>query len=51
MLQEGKADDARDELTRLQNDNPEDGVLLMYAERFAELDELPREMLFEFDTK
>jgi adenylate cyclase len=51
LLQEGKADDARDELTRLQNDNPEDGVLLMYAERFAELDELPREMLFEFDTK
>ena len=51
LLQEGKADEARDELSRLQNDNPEDGVIGMYAERFAELDELPREMLFEFDTK
>jgi len=50
-LQEGKADEARDELSRLQSENPEDGVIGMYAERFAELDELPREMLFEFDTK
>ncbi len=51
LLQEGKADEARDELNRLQNENPADGVISLYAERFAELNELPREMLFEFDTK
>ncbi len=51
LLQEGKADEARDELDRLKNDHPNDGVIGMYAERFATLEELPREMLFEFDTK
>jgi adenylate cyclase len=51
LLQEGKAAQARDELRQLQLENPDDGVIGMYAERFAELDDLPREMLFEFDTK
>ena len=51
LLQEGKADEARAELSNLQHQNPTDGVIHMYAERFAELKELPREMLFEFDTK
>jgi adenylate cyclase len=51
LLQAGKADEARAELSNLQHQNPTDGVIHMYAERFAELKELPREMLFEFDTK
>jgi adenylate cyclase len=51
LLQEGKADEARDELSNLQHQNPTDGVIRMYVEKFAELKELPREMLFEFDTK
>ncbi len=51
LLQDGKAEEARAELARLVEDNPDDGVITMYAERFAELDDLPREMLFEFDTK
>lgn len=51
LLQNGQADEARAELSRLLEENPDDGVITMYAERFAELEELPREMLFEFDTK
>ena len=51
LLQEGKADEARAELSNLQHQNPTDGVIRMYVEKFAELKELPREMLFEFDTK
>jgi adenylate cyclase len=51
LLQEGKAEEARDVLKHLQHEHPHDGVIHLYAEKFAELDELPREMLFEFDTK
>jgi adenylate cyclase len=51
LLHDGKADEARAELSNLQHENPTDGVIHMYAEKFAELKELPREMLFEFDTK
>jgi len=51
LLHDGKADDARATLSNLQQENPTDGVIHMYAERFAELKELPREMVFEFDTK
>jgi adenylate cyclase len=51
LLQNGRAEEARAELNSLIEENPDDGVVTMYAERFAELDELPREMLFEFDTK
>jgi adenylate cyclase len=51
LMFEGKADEARAELKSLADENPADGVISMYAERFTELDELPREMLFEFDTK
>jgi adenylate cyclase len=51
LLHDGKAEEARTELSNLQNENPHDGVIHMYAEKFAELKELPREMLFEFDTK
>ncbi|HLI81566.1 MAG TPA: adenylate/guanylate cyclase domain-containing protein [Candidatus Binataceae bacterium] len=51
LLHDGKADEARAALNNLQHENPTDGVIHMYAEKFAELKELPREMLFEFDTK
>ncbi len=51
LLSNGDGEAARAELRSLQLENPDDGVITMYAERFAELDELPREMLFEFDTK
>jgi len=51
LLQAGKADEARAELSNLQHQNPTDGVIHMYVEKFTELKELPREMLFEFDTK
>jgi hypothetical protein len=51
LLQEGKGDEARVELTQLQHEKPSDGVINMYAEKFAEHQELPREMLFEFDSK
>jgi adenylate cyclase len=51
LLLEGKADEARDELERLKSENPDDGVISLYVERFSSLAELPREMLFEFDTK
>ena len=51
LLHDGKAEEARAELSNLQHENPTDGVIHMYAEKFAELKELPREMLFEFDTK
>jgi adenylate cyclase len=51
LLQAGKDDAARAELVELQQQHPDDGVIHMYADRFAELKELPREMLFEFDTK
>ena len=51
LLQKGQVEESRAELNRLVQENPDDGVISMYAERFAELDELPREMLFEFDTK
>ncbi len=51
LLQAGNADAARAELSNLQREHPQDGIIHMYAEKFAELKELPREMLFEFDTK
>jgi adenylate cyclase len=51
LLQEGKGDEARVELSQLQHEKPNDGVITMYAEKFAEHKELPREMLFEFDSK
>ena len=51
LLQEGKGEQARAELAILQQENPGDGVVHLYVEKFAELNELPREMLFEFDTK
>jgi adenylate cyclase len=51
LLHEGKENEARAELDSLRHAHPHDGVIHMYAEKFAELKELPREMLFEFDTK
>ncbi|HLX38071.1 MAG TPA: adenylate/guanylate cyclase domain-containing protein [Candidatus Binataceae bacterium] len=51
LLHDGKVAEARAELSALQNESPSDGVIHMYAEKFAELKDLPREMLFEFDTK
>ena len=51
LLAAGECDAARAELTDLQHDQPDDGVVHMYMEKFTEMKELPREMLFEFDTK
>ena len=51
LLQEGKGEEARAELAILEEENPTDGVVHLYVEKFAEMNELPREMLFEFDTK
>jgi adenylate cyclase len=51
LLAAGDGDAARAELTNLQHEQPDDGVVHMYMEKFTELKELPREMLFEFDTK
>lgn len=51
LLKEGQEDAARAALTSLQQERPNDGVVHMYADKFAQEKELPREMLFEFDTK
>ena len=42
---------ARATLATLQQERPNDGVVHMYAEKFAQEKELPRELTFEFDTK
>ncbi len=51
LLHDQKQDEARTELDQLRELSPADGVIHMYDEKFKELKELPREMVFEFDTK
>jgi adenylate cyclase len=51
LLKQGQGEAARAALVALQQERPSDGVVHMYAEKFAQEKELPHEITFEFDTK